>query len=285
MHCSLSDNYINNASSSNGVTRLQEEALENIQVSLHLPATYGIPTEQLSSVRYRIETRDPEALFVRDVRTRGGFFLDAPQRVFVLEHPNWRANPRLTRSPAIRGRYLYAPSVILLHENGDNHNSWCRKTLIHEILHSVSLYSRIWDRLPNVLRLHNPLIEGITECLVGYILLNRHTDCYQGWKTNQLYRCSISYRQRVRLWCSFCQCVGIRDIAEFYLSSQENPADAWNRLVQSVHAKGFTKFNYQLDPRRAFNEPQFRQVCIDSFPDYKEIYESLSRCLDFSQIP
>lgn len=95
----------------------------------------------------------------------------------------------------------------------------------------------------------------------------------------------ISYRQHVRLWCSFCQCVGIRDLAEFYLSSRENLEDTWNKLVQSVHAADFTEFEYQLDPTRVFNEGQFRQVCIDSLPDFSEIYDSLTRSLDFSRIP
>lgn len=285
MQCSMSDNYIRQASSQSGLVHLQDEVLNGIQASLNISATYGIPTENLFSVRSDIESQNPQALFLRNARTRGGRFLDAPQRVFVVNDLDWRANRHLTGHPGRRGCYIYPPAVILLHENGDNRNSWCRKTMIHETLHSVSLYSRIWDRFPNILRLHKFFREGITECLAGYILFKRHRDCYEGYKSNQLYRCSISYRQHVRLWCSFCQCVGIRDIAEFYLSSQENPADAWNQLVQSVHAKGFTTFNYQLDPGRAFNEPQFRQVCIDSFPDFMEIYESLSRCLDFSRIP
>lgn len=286
MQCSMSNNYIRKAASQNGIVHLQGEVLNDIQASLQICATYGILTEDLFTVRYRIETQKPLALFLRDVRTAGGRFLDAPQRVFIINDMNWRANPGLTGRPSNRGRYLYASAAILLHEkkNGDEKNAWCRKTLIHEILHSASIYSRVFDRFPNISRLHYFLIEGITECLTGYILLKCHPRCYNGWKTNQMDRCSISYREHVRLWCSFCQCVGIRDIADFYLSSQENPSDAWNQLVQSVQAKGFGTFNYQLDPGRAFNEPQFRQVCVDSLPNFRETYESLSKCLDFSRI-
>lgn len=285
MHCNLSDNYVNNASNTSGFARIQEEALEDIRVTFNFPATFGVTTEQLSSVRYNPDPEHQADFFVRVVRTQGGFFLDPPQRVWVLSHLNWCANPQLTGSQANRGRYLYLPAAILLHENGDSINSWCRKTLIHEMLHGVSLYSRIWDRFPNVIRLHRTLIEGITECLVGYILLNRHPDCYQGWKTNQLDRCSISYRESVKLWCSFCQCVGIKDVAKFYLLSRENPNDVWNALIQSVHTKGYTSFNYQLEFTRSFNETQFRQICIDSFSDFREIYESLTKSLDFSRIP
>lgn len=285
MHCNLSDNYVNNASNTSGFARIQEEALEDIRVTFNFPATFGVTTEQLSSVRYNPDPEHQADFFIRDVRTQGGFFLNHPQRVFVLGHRNWCANPQLTGSQIIRGRYLYLPAAILLHENGDSKNSWCRKTLIHETLHSVSLYSRIWDRFPNVIRLHRTLIEGITECLVGYILLHRHPDCYQGWKTNQLDRCSISYRDNVKLWCSFCQWVGIRGLAEFYLSSQGNPTDIWNQFVQSVQSRGYSNFNYQLDFTRSFKEPEFRQICVETFPDFREIYESLTKSLDFSRIP
>lgn len=280
----MSNNYVSKGSTSSGLAHLENEVLQDIQATFHISPTYGIPTEKLFEVRYQFESRNPQALFLRNVRTRGGRFLDAPQRIFVVDDLDWRANRHLTGHPGKRGCYNYALAVTLLHENGDNRNSWCRKTLIHEVLHSVSLYSRIWNRFPNIIRFHKFFREGITETLTGYILFKRHRDCYEGWKSGQLERCLISYRPNVRIWCSFCQCVGINDLAEFYLSSQENPTDAWNQLVQSIHALGFTTFNYQLDPRRAFNELEFRQVCIDSFPNFREIYESLTRCLDFSRI-
>jgi len=284
VHCSLSDNYVNRAVDINGLSGLEAEALQDIQSALHLPTIYGIPTEEILSIRQRMEMGDQEALFIKDPLTRGGFYLDAPQRVFVLSDMQWRSNPKLTRSPGLRGIHHYAPAVTLLHENGDNHNSWCRKTLIHETLHSVSLYSRIHSSFPNIVRLHESLIEGITECLIGYILLKSHPECYQGWKTSRLFRCSVSYRERVRLWCSLCQCVGVRSVAEFYLSQQAILPDAWNGLVSAVQAMGHTSFNYQLEAGKAFSEPHFRQVCVDSIPSFLHIYESLTRCLDFSQI-
>lgn len=157
--------------------------------------TQGIPTKNISTIRYNYETQTQnlQALFLRDPSTRSGRFLEAPQRIFVASDSEWRANRHLTGHPGWRGCSKYSIAAILLHENGDNKNSWCRETLIHEILHSVSLYSRIWDRFPNIMRLRRFFREGITECLTGYILLKRHKECYEEWKTNKLSRCMHAY--------------------------------------------------------------------------------------------
>lgn len=278
MQCSMSSNYVNGGSTS--IEHYQDEALGDIRSSLHVQATYGIPNDELDTVRYRIEARDAGALFLRDVRTGRGFFLGAPKRVFVIANHIWIANQRLTGPSRRRGVYLYEPAVILLNEP-----IWCRKTLIHETLHSASLYSRIFSIFPDITRNHYQLIEGITECLVGYVLLDRHPDCYKNWKTNQMDRCSISYINRVKLWCSLCQYVGIGDLAGFYLSQHTSLAEPWQTLLQAIRNAGFREFDFDLEPRRAFNEPRFRDVCMNSFPDFRETYESSTKCLDFSQIP
>jgi len=280
----MSDKCIQKASSSTGLAQLESEVLQDIQATFNISPTYAVPTQNLSLTRYHIELENPQALFLRNPLKRTGRFLNAHQRVFVVNDIEWRANSHLTGHPLWRGCQNPRLAVILLHENGDNKNSWCRKTLIHEILHSVSLYSRIWDRFPTIMRLRKFFREGITECLAGYILFKRHKDCYKGWKTNELYRCSISYKQHVRLWCSFCQCVGVKDLAQFYLSTLQDPVQAWNQLVQAIHTAGFTDFKYQLNPAAPFNEGELRQICINSFPDFKEIYESLTKSLDFARI-
>ncbi len=286
MHCAMSDEYIGKASNNSGLSQLEKEVLHDIQATFNISPTYGIPPESIFAVRYNYETKtqNSQALFLRDPLTQSGRFLEAPQRIFVVSDPEWRASRHLNTNIGWRGCYGYNIAAILLHENGDNKNSWCRTTLTHEILHAVSSYSRIWDMFPNLMRLHRFFIEGITECLTGYLLLNNHKECYEKWKSNKLFRCTISYEQHVRTWCAFCQCVGIEDLAKFYLSTHEDPVKNWQQLVRSVHAKGLKKFNYQINPSRAFREPQFRQICINSFPDFMANYLSLSKSLDFSCI-
>lgn len=288
MHCSISDEYLDKAKSDSGLVELEKEAIEDIQASFNFQAMYGIPTNELFNVRYTISNQDPYALFLKNPPIHGGRFLDAPKRFFILQHAEWCANQRLTGPPSRRGVTIYDLAVVLLHENGDNSNSWCRKTLIHEILHNVCLYSRIWNKFPNITSKHHTLIEGITETLTGYVLLKRHQNCYNRWKTNQLGRCSISYRESVRLWCSFSQIVGITNLAKFYLSLKDNFIDPWTQLVQYIHSiqsVGFPQFDYQLNEERAFNEPQFRDICVKSLPGFRKIYDSQTECFDFSRIP
>lgn len=283
MHCPVSDAYLNQAKSDDGLAQLEKEALDDIRASFNLQIEYGIPTSDLFNVRYQISNQNPSELFLINPRSRGGRFLEAPKRVFQVQDYEWLTNPALVGPPHWRGSYRYPIAAVFLHENGDMKNSWCRTTLVHETLHSVSLYSRIRDIFPNILSRHLPLVEGVTECLTGYVLFKRHQDCYNEWKTDQLERCSISYRENVRLWCSLSQIVGVGGLAEFYSSLKNNFTDPWNQLLQSANAMGF-KFNYQLDEKRAFREPGFREVCVKSLSGFKKIYDSQTACLDFSKV-
>jgi len=283
VHCTISDAYLNQAKNDDGLAQLEKEAVDDIKASFNLQIEYGIPTSELFSVRYRISNQNPSELFLINPRSRGGRFLEAPKRVFIVQDYEWLANPRLVGPPGWRGSYRYPIAAVFLHENGDMKNSWCRTTIIHETLHSVSLYSRIWNVFPNILSRHVLLLEGITECLTGYILSKRHQDCYDEWKNDQQERCSISYKPSVRLWCSFSQIAGVAGLAEFYSSQKSNFTDPWNQLIQSINAKGF-KFNYQLDEKKAFREHEFREICVKSLPGFKKTYDSLATCFDFSKV-
>lgn len=282
MHCPISDAYLNQAKNDDGLAQLEKEAFDDIKASLNLQIEYGIPTSDLFSVRERILSQRPSQLFLT-TPSGGRRLLEAPKRVFVVQNYEWLANARLVGPSDWRGSYSYPMAVIFLHENGDMKNSWCRTTFIHEILHSVSLYSRIWDAFPNIHSRHLLLVEGITESLTGYVLSKRHQDCYEEWKDDQQERCLISYKQSVRLWCSFFQIVGIAELAAFYSSPKSNFTEPWNQLIQSINTKGF-KFNYQLDEKKAFREHEFREICVKSLPGFKKTYDSLATCFDFSKV-
>jgi hypothetical protein len=282
VHCTVSDAYLDQAKNVDGLTQLEREAFDDIKASFSLQIEYGIPTNDLFSVRERILNQKPSDLFLT-ASGGGRRLLEAPKRVFVVQNHEWLANAGLVGPSGWRGSYRYPIAAVFLHENGDMKNSWCRTTLVHETLHSVSLYSRIWDVFPNILSRHLPLVEGITESLTGYVLFKRHQDCYKEWKDDQQERCSISYRQSVRLWCSFCHIVGIAGLAEFYSSSKNNFTDPLNQLIQSIKASGF-KFNYQLDEKKAFREHEFREICVKSLPGFKKTYDSLATCFDFSKV-
>lgn len=282
MHCSLSDAYLVKANSDSGLTELEMEALDDIQSAFGRQVQYGIPTSELPNVRYAISNEDVSALLLRSNKTPR--YVQAPQRVYVLKDYDWRLNNRLVKDTQARGLYWYKAAVILLHENDDNNNSWCRKTLIHETLHSVSLYSRISATFPEITIRHRSLLEGINEFFTGYVLFKRHPDCFVNWKSNQVSRCSVSYRGSVKLFSSLCQVVGIIPLADFYFSQQTTFSSPWNGFTQATKAAGFRSFNYLLDERTAFRESDFREVCVKSLTGFKDIYESDTSCFDFSKM-
>lgn len=284
MNCPQSDQYISRAGTDAGLEGLEREALGEIQASFRCVVEYGVPASELNDIRYRISNQDASFLFLKNPRTGGGRFIEGAKRVYILNHPEWIANQRLTDRPAVLGRYLYDPAVVLLHSDGSIPVSWCRNVLVHETLHSVSLYSRICSNPLDIISKHHALIEGITECLTGYVLLKRHPDCYGIWKSSVRGRCTIAYREITRLFCSLAQVIGIDPLASFYLSLERGFNIPWNQFIESIHSAGFTRFNYVLDERTAFREPLFREECVRSITGFKRTYDSEAKSLDFSQI-
>jgi hypothetical protein len=283
--CSQHKEYIGRAITDSGLRDLEEEVINDIKTSFPCAAEYGVRTEDLTEIRYRISNLDALSLFLRNPRTTGGRFIEGTKRAYILNHDEWIANARLTVNAAALGRYLYAPAVILLHFNAGTFGSWCRNVLTHETLHSVSLYSRIWNIFPDIIAKHRALIEGITECLTGYVLFKKRPECYDIWKLGSQENCRIAYRETTRLFCSLAQIIGINPMASFYLSTETSFNSPWNRFVESIRSVGSNQFGYTLSESIAFREPLFREECVKSIVNFKKIYDSKARSLDFSRIP
>jgi hypothetical protein len=283
--CPRHKEYTGRASTDRELEILEREIIDDLKPLFPYGVNHGVCTESLNEIRYRISNIDSTFLFLRNPRTTGGRFIEGSKRVYVLNHFEWVTNQRLTENPSYLGRYLYAPAVILLHSNPESSNSWCRNVLIHEILHSVSLYSRIWEHYQNIISKHHALIEGINECLTGYVLFKKHPQCYSLWKLNRQGYCQIAYREITKLFCSLAQIVGIDALAKFYLSSEHSFSFPWNRFIESIRSAGFGGFTYALDEATAFREPSFREECIKSIPSFKKLYDSHAKSLDFSRIP
>jgi hypothetical protein len=285
LNCPHSDQYINSAGTAEGLEDILKEAFEDIQTSFRCRVDYGVPASELSDSRYRFSNPDVTRLFIRNPRTGIGRFIEGTKRAYILNNDEWMATQKLTMGPQYAGVYCYPPAVILLHSNGNAPNSWCKNVLIHETLHSVSLYSRIWDNPSGIIARHKMLIEGITECLAGYVLLKKHLDCYDVWKLSAQGNCAIGYRPSTKLFCSLAQVIGIDPLADFYLSWEREFNAPWNKLLEAIHSIGYTKFKYTLDDHTAFRENLLRDECVKFINGFKKIYDSDARALDFSQIP
>ena len=271
---------------------MKEEALQDINGVLGIQPHFGITDNELFEARYRLEHLNPRRtrltqIVALNIPMRLLFF-QGNRRIWNVNYLTWAhpANRHIIRSVNSRACYLYDSGSILLHDP-----IWCRQSMIHELLHSTSLFSKIfftynqnrarmrWWELQRVLR------EGITETLTGYILRKKYADCYEAWRTDRFEECSVSGRSRVKLWCSLCQHIRINKLAEFYLSEQNNLSDPWNQFVRSVIDMGYEEFSYPLNENIGFNDGRFRQICIDTIPGFRETYDSLNDSLDFYKIP
>ena len=284
MKCSQHDNYVVAAANSAGLENLVRASFADIQNAFRLPVEYGVKDNALAGIRNAISSVDPFLLFLKSPRGTGRF-IEKTNRAYVLNHDEWLSNQMIwTKGPQYIGQYLYGPAAILLHSFDGGPFTWCQNTLIHETLHSVSLYSRIWNTYQDILLKHLQLIEGMTECLTGYVLLKQHKDCYTTWKASIQDTCQIAYRPNTKLFCSLAQSIGIGPIANFYLSLAGEFSAPWNQFIDAIHGVGLKKFRFSLNEKTTFKEFEFVQECVRSIPSFKKTYESKTKVLDFSLI-
>lgn len=281
MNCPQNDQYIRIAENSEGLEKIGREALEDVTASFQCSVEYGVTTSELSNFR---SSMDQTRLFITNPITSGGRFIEGNKRFYVLSNEEWMSNSHLGIVPMYNGAYHYISATILLHSNKDAPFSWCRNVLLHETLHSVSLYSRIWNNPFGVIAKHRPLAEGLTECLTGYVILKRYPDCYNVYQSNIQGTCGIAYRQTTKLFCSLAQVIGIAPLANFYLAQEKEFKSPWGRLLEEIHSVGFNKFSFPLDEQKAFREAAFRDECVKSIAGFKKIYDSAVRSLDFSKV-
>lgn len=101
---------------------------------------------------------------------------------------------------------------------------WCRKTVIHEILHASSSFS--WHpQLCKKIRQEEEIVEGVTEFFTGYILYTKHRNCYQNWINRKYPACQISYEKYTRLFGAATQLyISLQDLINIYFY---NPQINW----------------------------------------------------------
>ncbi len=209
------------------------------------------------------------------INVGGGIAIPIPASSRIYEVPKsiWpNVFPRYRRA---RGLYKSSFGKILLHQD-----NWCRKTLLHEALHSVSVFNIRSD-----LRRYLFLNEGMTEFFTGYILFHKYPECHQAWKQRIYPECKIAaYKPQVRLWCAFCNFISIKEVVKIYF---RHPSISWqqcyNQFLDAVHNAGYSNFRdiFTLDPIPTLEEI-FKEECNNNFDTFSEIYES--RSLDYSRV-
>jgi len=257
--CSERESYLPHAR--NNLDQALSDALEDIQDSLCPSSAFVI--QQPKAFQYR-DFNIPGILFPNSSRAK-----EFPPDLY---HINF----------GLRSRGDYHPDsgrIFLKQE------SWCRTCLIHETLHSVSIFAAnipIGNRYPF-------LREGLTELLTGYVIWRQHPTCYESWKVGRhLQWCAMSndYRNMARIWYTFCRFVHLNTVKRlFFAIDKRNWSRIWNRFLDEINENGF-RFRNPLRGNFARLQDRFLSECIRSFGrlDVERIYEPESNNFDFNAL-
>jgi len=280
MACDRYEGYVGNGARQH-LDQLKADAIQDITEVLEIEPQLGIPDDELFNRKHsHLNKYGPHFIVTPSGRVTPRFF-EGNARIIEIDDLTWRYHRNRTFfGRGNRGEYKYKAGMIFLHKP-----IWCRHTLIHEVLHGTSVFSRINIENYPEFRSHRSLREGITDTLTGYILNQKYPECYEAWLGDRYPQCKIAgYRPRVRLWCSLCQHIGVGGVAEFYLSYLDNIGEPWNQLQETVKDMGFPDFSYHLDERTPYNEMEFREVAFKSIPHLKDTYNDTHRSLDFTLV-
>jgi hypothetical protein len=181
--------------------------------------------------------------------------------------------------PAIRGLYDAETDKIILCRG-----RWCRKTLIHETLHSVS-FSAVRADLK---RRYLNFFEGLTEFFAGYILSSKYPNCYKAWKEQKYQECFVTYVPFVKLWAAFCRFIPIQELLRIYFwDGTTNWETKCTEFTTAIHQAGYPNFENFRDRSTITVEARLMDECLKNFGriQFKNIYESpLLELLDFTQM-
>lgn len=170
-------------------------------------------------------------------RTDGRIVCTLPDyvKIWIVDKTTWA---QVFGSLDQRGRYYPKGNKIIL-QNG----SWCKKTLIHETLHSLSIFN-LEQNLDEFDRT-KIFAEGLTEFVTGLFLHRKHMECYESWKLGKFPQwCNLSYPRETRTFYALCGFVHVQRLLDFYFGIQENNLiRAWSMFLAAVRRE--TKLNFK----------------------------------------
>jgi len=205
-------------------------------------------------------------------------FLPSEYRIVELPEVDVLANYPFYKPGTLRGLYDYECGKIFLCRN-----RWCRETLIHETLHSVSFLGPRRDLGRKLLGFS----EGLTEFFAGYLMYQRYTDCYKAWKENQFEVCSVTYPSWVKLWGSFCRFIPVSELTKIYFwDNTKNWENSYTDFLTTILQGGYPLFQDVVQNPKPTLEIRMLQECRKAFGKrFDQVYYgSLTNSLDFSQM-
>lgn len=256
MSCPERTIYTSNSDSPSGLLNLLDSTLQEIKSNFGVAQVKGVQ----SSLSLKRKT-DGQVLKI----------LPTDLRVYKLEKRMWNQ----IFPPSYRGVYFSKGNKILL-----NDEKWCKKTLIHESLHSVSIFN--YPSNSAFFKMTLPFAEGLTEFLTGLLLWRTHNDCYENWRHRRFKElCGLSYPRDTRIFFSFCGCVNLQCLIDLYFGTYTNIfPNAWTDFTEAIRQNTGNNFNDVLDQGRKIGLINaFRIECERQF---KRKFRDLQKLLDYN---
>jgi hypothetical protein len=231
--------------------------------------------------RARYSNESTDFHYYLGIGTEKGFYqIQGSQRVVEIREPEIIVQFAQGHSVGgeVRGLTRHQEGKIIL-----NRGYWCVGTLIHEALHSVSVFGRREDLRRNC----EPFIEGMTELLTGMVLKANHPDsflnCYNARQT------ACNYRNHFvsSIWCSLCHVVPLHELYPIYFwDSREDWERLFAEFTRRIKQLGYPRFrNVNVINSSLPLMSRLHQECWENFGQrYREAFESLTTRLDFSKI-
>ncbi len=183
-----------------------------------------------------------------------------------------------------KGGYNYIEKKLYLYGN-----NWCRKTVLHELLHAASFFTNVAE-LQLIQKNQEHIVEGLTEFFTGYILFVKYKECYDNWINKKYVICTISYEKYVKLFGAITQVlISVRDLAKLYFY---NPNLNWHKIYEEFKKRYSLRIFFEAKFPRF---PNLRKEFINAIrvklgDDEVERFEylideaSLNEVLDYSKI-
>jgi hypothetical protein len=195
-------------------------------------------------------------------------------RVWVLESRTWDQVFGLGRE---RGRYKPTTNKILLKKE-----NWCRDCMVHESLHSVSMFSHPDNS--NAFDMMRLFVEGATEFLTGLLLWRAHRNCYENWRLVRFPKyCGASYPKETKTFLAFCGCANAQSLLDLYFGAHsDNLGVAWSSFIEAIRNDTGKKFKDVFpDAQRIGLFMAFKNECDRQFG---RNFRKLQKSLDYSSV-
>ena len=265
MNCALRQALINSSRTPEDLERQLIISIEDIRSCLFDQARVAT---QSTSCQMRIATCGTPSLIFLSADTR---IIELDLVDILVNYPNFPMGGR--------GIHDHINGKIILRRD-----KWCRETLIHEALHSVSFTNVRRD----IARHYLNLFEGLTEFFTGYLMFRNYPDCHNAWKEERYEVCSVTYIPSVKLWATFCRFVPISELSRIYFwDGTRNWEAKYSNFLQAIHQAGYPNFgDFRRQPTPTI-EARILEECLRNFgrTEFLRIYRgSIVDILDFTQM-